>query len=273
MESMVDMVAKINQHRRRMAIEAEKKSNEAIRDYPDWNVVKEYPDGYRMVRLPDVADSEEAFKIGKACGEKNGWCTKDDDALMRYGSRGSRLNLLLDPDGKPIAQVETGRIPHIDYDSFSDSEVELFRDSWPYPYDRPRGIHTNEEYEYYADGTYDAVRELFPDRIQYPDPRLNIKQIKGKFNQKPKAEHIPYLQDFVKSGNFSDIRELGNVDMYDMKELGYFSKEDFLSDPGFNNYMLKRAEDSGEDLNSLLSRSGNDISTYYRNWKKFGDED
>jgi hypothetical protein len=77
----------------------------------------------------------------------------------------------------------------------------------------------------------------------------------------------------VKSGNFSDIRELGNVDMYDMKELGYFSKEDFLSDPGFNNYMLKRAEDSGEDLNSLLSRSGNDISTYYRNWKKFGDED
>lgn len=208
MESMVDMVAKVNQHRRRMAIEAEKKSNEAIRDYPDWNVVKEYPNGYRMVRLPDPADSEEAFKIGKACGEKGGWCTKD--ALLTYGSGDSRVNLLLDPDGKPVAQIETIRGP--------DRRAPDRFENWLGP----------EKYEQIVREFDNSMSNDFPDFLE-SHPKytewLNskagtrINQIKGKYNQKPKDEHIPYIQDFVKSGNWSDVSDLDMVGLYKKSDL------------------------------------------------------
>lgn len=208
MEAMVDKVAKINQHRRRMAIEAEKKSNKAIRDFPDWNVVKEYPDGYKMVRLPDVADSEEAFKIGKACGEKGGWCTQGEDMLWNYGSGGSRLNLLLDPDGKPVAQVETVKQDILKPDIFAATEL---------PRERLRElVATTGDAEHYR-----AILRETPEYQEYLanfKPQMSIGQIKGKHNQKPKAEHIPYLQDFVKSGNFSDVRELENVDMENIND-------------------------------------------------------
>jgi hypothetical protein len=172
-----------------MAIEAEKKSNEAIRDYPDWNVVKEYPDGYRMVRLPDVADSEEAFKIGKACGERGGWCTKDEDNLRRYGSGDSRVNLLLDPDGKPVAQIETEK-QDIDFEGANEI-------GWK----GTRATHIN--------------------------------QIKGKYNQKPKAEHIPYIQDFIKSGDYANVKELSNADMVKARDK-YMALDDIRKDAKAN---------------------------------------
>ena len=40
-----------------------------------------------------------------------------------------------------------------------------------------------------------------------------IKQIKGKGNAKPKKDYIPYVQDFVKSGNWSDIGDFHNTDL------------------------------------------------------------
>lgn len=211
MEAMVDKVAKINQHRRRMAIEAEKKSNKAIRDFPDWNVVKEYPDGYKMVRLPDVADSEEAFKIGKACGEKGGWCTQGEDMLQNYGSGDSRLNLLLDPDGKPVAQVETVK-----------PDVNLINHVYHNLMDHDRRVELDKLWSNSADDQNVWMEAILnsPEAKQYlAEPtKFSINQIKGKHNQKPKTEHIPYLQDFVKSGNFSDVRELENVDMENIND-------------------------------------------------------
>jgi len=245
MESMVDMVAKINQHRRRMAIEAEKKGNEAIRDFPDWNVVKEYPDGYRMVRLPDVADSEEAFKIGKACGEKGGWCTQGDDMLEQYGSGDSRINLLLDPEGKQVAQVETSKeiFPRSQREASSTSTFHnMFSELESAINRRPELVdefyRLSDEPEF-----YDFVKKEFPDIVgRYPNPgetRLGIGQIKGKHNQKPKAEHIPYLQDFVKSGNFSDVSDLDNVDMF-RNGSSYTTREDLIKEPGFVDFMIER---------------------------------
>jgi hypothetical protein len=229
MQSMVDLVARVNQHRRRMAIEAEKKGNEAIRDYPDWNVVKEYPDGYRMVRLPDVADSEEAFKIGKACGEKGGWCTQGDDMLRNYGSGDSRVNLLLDPEGKPVAQVETVKQGILKPDVFAATEL---------PRERLRElVATTGDAEHYRA----VLRETpeYQDYLANFKPPISIGQIKGKHNAKPKAEHIPYLQDFVKSGNFSDVSDLDNVDMF-RSGSSYTTREDMIKEPGFVDFMIER---------------------------------
>jgi hypothetical protein len=232
MESMVDLVARVNQHRRRMAIEAEKKGNEAIRDYPDWNVVKEYPDGYRMVRLPDVADSEEAFKIGKACGEKGGWCTQGDDMLRNYGSGDSRVNILLDPEGKPVAQIETIR---------------------------------GNDLGHLTDVEYDDILENGGNFYEHAAPRIG--QIKGKHNGKPKAEHIPYLQDFVKSGNFSDVRELDNVEMQRFNQ-SFMTHEDIAhsldDDEAFRQWYRSKNE---YDPPSLLDYPGDtDVAAGLMSW-------
>lgn len=44
--------------------------------------------------------------------------------------------------------------------------------------------------------------------FQYPQ---EIKQIKGKGNKAPNPEYLPYVQDFVKSGKWSDVGDLGNT--------------------------------------------------------------
>jgi hypothetical protein len=40
-----------------------------------------------------------------------------------------------------------------------------------------------------------------------------IVQIKGKGNAAPKEEYLPFVQDFVKSGNWSDVGDLKNAEM------------------------------------------------------------
>jgi len=45
----------------------------------------------------------------------------------------------------------------------------------------------------------------------YKNPPQRIKQIKGKQNRAPKEEYLPYVQDFVKSGQWSDVGDLQNT--------------------------------------------------------------
>ena len=47
---------------------------------------------------------------------------------------------------------------------------------------------------------------------RYPDKAADIiVQIKGKGNKAPNPEYLPYVQDFVKSGKWSDVGDLGNT--------------------------------------------------------------
>ena len=45
------------------------------------------------------------------------------------------------------------------------------------------------------------------------NPPERIEQIKGKGNAKPVAKYIPYAQDFVKSGNWTNVEDLHHADM------------------------------------------------------------
>ena len=48
------------------------------------------------------------------------------------------------------------------------------------------------------------------------DARLEvpvITQIKGAKNSAPKDEYIPFIQDFIRSGKFSDVADLENAQM------------------------------------------------------------
>jgi hypothetical protein len=73
-------------------------------------------------------------------------------------------------------------------------------------------------YEKNAEQEFDAfVRKK---GIKGPE---RIAQIKGKGNAKPKKDYIPYVQDFVKSGNWSDVGDFQNTDLVKLQD--HFAKK------------------------------------------------
>jgi hypothetical protein len=82
-----------------------------------------------------------------------------------------------------------------------------------------------------GDKRYELNRQLekhFADiyKEQYGDLPQSIIQIKGKGNAKPKKDYIPYVQDFVKSGNWSDVGDLENAELIPIGNGKYASQEE-----------------------------------------------
>jgi hypothetical protein len=65
------------------------------------------------------------------------------------------------------------------------------------------------------------------------DNSPRIAQIKGKGNAKPKADYLPYVQDFVKGGKWSDVGDLQNT--------GLQRVEEGQTPPGFAEWMRLRS--------------------------------
>lgn len=73
-------------------------------------------------------------------------------------------------------------------------------------------LHDNNPGSRYGE----QLNKVLEDRIG-PPPK-SIFQIKGKGDRKPNATYIPFVQDFVRSQNWMDIRELRNADLVDLKD-------------------------------------------------------
>jgi hypothetical protein len=70
-----------------------------------------------------------------------------------------------------------------------------------------------------GDRRYQAKQELekhFADiyREQFGEPPSRIAQIKGKQNLAPKEDYLPFVQDFVKGGRWSEVGDLQNTGLY-----------------------------------------------------------
>jgi hypothetical protein len=52
----------------------------------------------------------------------------------------------------------------------------------------------------------------------------DIVQIKGKGNKAPKEDYLPAVQDFVRSGNFGKVGDLGNTGLVDVSQAGPLMK-------------------------------------------------
>ena len=72
----------------------------------------------------------------------------------------------------------------------------------------------NPEVEYLTDADINkALKEAGVQPINPPE----ITQIKGKQNAAPNEAYQPYVQDFVKSGNWSDVGDISNTGLMDVK--------------------------------------------------------
>jgi hypothetical protein len=80
-----------------------------------------------------------------------------------------------------------------------------------------------------AKGQPHVTVEVQPMKAGYlPEPSVDpsadiaprIVQIKGKQNRAPNPEYLPFVQDFVKSGQWSDVGDLQNTGLIDARAAG-----------------------------------------------------
>jgi hypothetical protein len=220
----VERVAKINEWRAAQKAEADlARANNAAtvlhKEYPDkgfkWVELKQgeqLPEGWRQdakgqyispegaftSRNPNESVLQDALKYeGDTMGHcVGGYC--DDVA-----SGASRIFSLRDKKGQPHVTIETKPPRSSPYDHWyeqnSHGTPEL-EDFLAYAKaNQPKG-GLNEWYKEWASSTGRTPVE----------PPASIIQIKGKGNNAPNEEYLPYVQDFVKSGKWSDVGDLQN---------------------------------------------------------------
>jgi len=172
-------------------------------------------DAYTKAPKEVLADAlrYEGDTMGHCVG---GYC--DDVASGR-----SNIFSLRDAKGQPHVTVETAP-----GDQFA-SRDRLFDVT---PEDYTKISHRAEEM--LASGDYGndlnaAMTDAANEHLGPPPSK--IVQIKGKGNAKPHDDYLPYVQDFVKSGQWGDVGDLGNAGLHRVQaadgSVSYLSPEEY----------------------------------------------
>jgi len=207
---------------------AKKMQETALQQQEGFPTYKEYPEGYKWIELktPDYNSlplDERKQMIARLTEEaRQKGLTPEDyiekypesqlaDALKYEGdtmghcvggycpdviSGRSKIYSLRDAKGEPHVTIEVVPNQHLDYNTWFNKQPEEIQNRIA---QRRKEDKNHDEYE---GPEYLAAREALPPKI---------KQIKGKQNAKPKDAYLPFVQDFVKGGNWSDIGDFKNT--------------------------------------------------------------
>lgn len=194
--------------------ELAKKMNEARQtSRAELPVYKEYPQGLKWVELNRPGDfAAESDAMGHSVrgyeppeGSPDWTKASGDSGYGGYGLGGwdaikrgkAKVYSLIDAKGEPHVTIEVGAYP----DQLRAGNLK--------PYTQA----ALEEAKLLPNGYTDAdVRDIEIRMAKENMPKY-INQIKGKGNAKPIADYIPFVQDFVRGGNWSDVRDFQNTDL------------------------------------------------------------
>jgi hypothetical protein len=230
----VERVSQINAYRAAKQAEAD-----ALRANNAATVLhKEYPDdprGMRWVELRQPEDLPEGFSIRptesgvfevvEPSGAVNVARTEEEARRIAFGAAQTKgqsaLRDALKYEGDTMQHCVGG---YCDDVASGRTRIYSLRDKKGQPHVtiemRPpqgfAGKKSREEYEAWlrAHATPHGEKEIQGALMELDkggawDP--SILQIKGKQNRKPNDEYLPFVQDFVRSGKWSDVRDLENA--------------------------------------------------------------
>lgn len=227
----VEHVAKINAWREAQKVEA----NAAIANNAATHVFKEYaennPKGLRWVELKipesvDPAAFANDVRIKKSLGdtvEARGPRLALEDALKYEGntmghcvggycdevaSGKSRIFSLRDKKGQPHVTIEV-KPPFADIHG---NDADLFAQA-----------SAKADAAFPEDDWGTEAHQMMIERLLKKgkvDRPPQIVQIRGKQNQKPKDEYLPYVQDFVRSQKWSNVGDLQNTGLRQFSGVG-----------------------------------------------------
>lgn len=217
----------------RVAREMEKAAQASMKDLP---VYKDYtqnnPGTLQGMKWVELRAKDE----GKLTAEQAKTITGDESGYIANG-----------PDGKPIrnnytGEIATGRTPeeahlagqlaqegnqmghcvggYCEGVASGESRIFSLRDA------KGRSHVTIETVPIYEGGERPGTLSEWI--------RDDIVQIKGKQNRAPVAEYLPYVQDFVKSGKWGEVGDLGNTGLRRNRKTGaYATEEELNKDPNW----------------------------------------
>ena len=217
----VERVAKINEWR------ADQIKNARLENMLKADVHKEYPEkGMRWVRLNKPGQfAEESDAMGHSV---RGYEPTENGGSNSYGLGGypaiesgeAKVYSLRDAKGEPHATIEVGmKKEHPRHNQIPDDIAEQLQ---------AEGKRIgNQKADAAGHGEWSGERELeqriatseLKDNWAYDNPITSnrITQIKGKSNKAPNEEYLPYVQDFVRSGKWSDVGDLRNTGLINTK--------------------------------------------------------
>lgn len=226
MDAAVRHVAKINEWRNKSQVEA----NLARANNAATVLHKDYPDkGFKWVELKrpgakaNLNEADDAFGPANADegyqqlqdalkyeGDTMGHCVGgycDDVASGR-----SRIYSLRDAKGQPHVTIEVAPLEK-SFDAFAEANPSFVQNADEGYADWISRLRSSPEYAEY---------------LRTPETSQRIVQIKGKGNAKPMDNYIPFVQDFVKSGQWSDVGDLQNTGLVPRSKLLLSGDEDAL---------------------------------------------
>jgi hypothetical protein len=188
---------------------------------------KEYPEGYKWIELNKPgAFAQESEAMGHSVrgyeppkGHPD-WSEGSGDAgSSGYGHGGweaiksgkAKVYSLVDSKGAPHATVEVKTKGVLTDNDFGANDARIVEGRGDFG---ERGYRTtdNQFFETYADAVSHekAIQKPTPKELEEPP---SITQIKGKQNRAPNEEYLPYIQDFVRGGKWSDVGDIQNTGM------------------------------------------------------------
>jgi hypothetical protein len=245
------------------------KANLEIANNPATHTFKEYPAennpkgvSWRQIKRPEGYSDEEAEKFVRQAAQYEG-------DMMRHCVGGSghcepllngevEIYTLRDAKGEPHVTIEVDSSP---------AGMQEFKEAGANYYNARRealrrmGLDENETlFNRTRDERDKLAKEL--DRQmhniyveQFGQPPKRILEIKGKSNRKPKDDYIPFVQDFIRSGNFSFINDIHNTDLFDVSSgLHRETPKSFSASEGDRLIAITAAKRAGEPLNGLMTR-------------------
>jgi hypothetical protein len=240
--------------------------NARIAEQANANVFKEYPEGYRWVQLDKpgqfnlesdiMGHSVRGYEPPK--GHPDYTDISGDSGYDTYGHGGyeaikagkAKVYSLRDPKGQSHVTVEVGQLDKHPI-GYGMSGAEEFPRDFRYEqgsitpeqhqkiYQRAKQLFNPESTKDIASHRMDVFQQAADEVIGKPPEQIT--QIKGKQNAAPNEEYLPFVQDFVRSGQYSDVGDLKNAGLYkaDPDELGMF----IPSDPRLKNLPGRRTDD------------------------------
>jgi hypothetical protein len=208
----VERVAKINEWRaaQKAAADAALARNSAT------HLHKDYPEqGLSWVELKQPKDASDTNALADALkyeGDVMGHCVGGYCPDVVSGR--SRIFSLRDAKGEPHVTIETKPSvkPTELFDEYfiennlTPEEAQLYKASADLP--GVSGIYSQLE----AANLYDTLLDRY-------NKMSRIVQIKGKGNQAPAEKYLPAVQDFVRSGKWSDVGDIKNTGFNSLDEL------------------------------------------------------
>jgi hypothetical protein len=198
---------------------------------------KAYDDGWRWVQLDRPGQfAAESDAMGHSVrgyepprGHKDWVSGSGNSGSPGYGLGGwdaitsgrAKIYSLKDKNGKTYATVEAG--PGEDpIDTFyrqlpEEAQRQLFTDVYGSA-DRYGRFNIEDDGSTHRAAIIEAIHKRHPE-ASFAAPALSIRQLKGPGNGKISPEALSYAQDFVRSGNWRDVRDLNNVGLRHRDEM------------------------------------------------------